>query len=169
MFPLIFLLFTASPNYFLDSWILVPSFPTYTFLHEGMHASAAVLSGHSIEDFRPYPSRRDGKLYFGYTQWSGPTSSNERIGIQIAPLVFDVSLYLTSNYLLDKVENRWVKSILMWFGMVAPLIDFSVNTLSKRATDTTELRGKSSNADMIVTTVCSLMVVSGVINVFFKL
>lgn len=40
-----------------------------TLKHEVSHAVAAMLSGYEVTNLQIFPSRQDGRWYWGYTEW----------------------------------------------------------------------------------------------------
>lgn len=111
-----------------DFWYHLASQPLYAFmqlnLHEGSHALAAVSTGGKIEEFAPYPTKVNGKFFFGRTLLSG--DYNETFML-IAPSITDISLFTTSDIILSRIEPESPAAPVFFSIMLWNFIDFTYN------------------------------------------
>lgn len=112
-------------------FVLLPlALPVHTLIHEGSHAAAAKLLGYKVTGLYPYPHYYQSNFYFGRVTTNGENLTGaERIAFYLAPHVTDIFIFTASDILLS-TEIVKIKSVsgtvLFVFGIVAPVVDFSV-------------------------------------------
>lgn len=102
-------------------------FPQNVF-HEGCHAIAVKFRGGKITAFKPYPHKRDGKLYFASVSWSinKELFPRERALISIAPWIGNEAVLLICFILNTAISNPVATAILFSISVVN-FIDFFNN------------------------------------------
>jgi len=102
-------------------WIL--AYPVYqtigTFRHEGSHALAAMAERAEVTGFAFWPSSRNGRFYWGYVSWEGPTTWFTMAAPYFCDLlVFFVALLIV---LEAKPRRKWLWANLLIIGLISPL------------------------------------------------
>lgn len=115
-------------------FVLLPmALPLHTLIHEGSHAVAAEMLGYGVTGFYPYPHLHEDKFYFGrITIDKESPGGTEQIVFSLAPHMVDIFMFSFSDILLSTeiVDIKDTTGIVLYiFGIVAPVIDFSVGYL----------------------------------------
>lgn len=117
----------AQPLYFLHQ----------STLHEGSHALTALLLGHPVTQFKPYPhtygtpsgERRflfTGGIKIGDDRYIVPPG--DRAAITAVPTFLDIALFSATDLALSQSNpDSWGASLAYFGGMVWPWIDFTLN------------------------------------------
>ena len=127
------------------------SFAPVAFFHETVaHESAHVLMartlvrGTSVTEFRVWPGRNNaGQFHMAWYRVDGPVATPaQETMIKLAPYALDIVAFTASDIALSRVKpGGWWGSMIVVMGMVAPLVNFSLNYVN--GGDWRDLRDRS--------------------------
>lgn len=113
---------------------LIPALFLHTFIHEGSHALAAISFDAKITKFEPWPNFSRPIGQFGYMEYKYRSiSERQKVMIDFVPYITDMVIFsVTSTLFLTKVikPRTLESSIVYMLGIIAPLINLSVNFFS---------------------------------------
>jgi hypothetical protein len=146
-------------------FLFVPlALPLHTLVHEGSHAAMAEMLGYGVTGFYPYPHYYDEKFYFGRVTTSVENpSGTEQLLFSLAPALVDISMFSVSDALLSTkiVDIHSIAGMALYiFGIIAPLIDFSVGYLE--GSDWDNARAVSSKTSVTINIVGAAFMAAGI-------
>ena len=108
-------------------WFL--AYPVYqtigTLRHEGSHALAAMAEGAEVTKLVFWPSFHNGRFYWGYVSWSGPTTWFTTAAPYFSDLItfFIAALII----LVARPGRRWLWLNILIIGMLSSLVNSANN------------------------------------------
>ncbi|OGL74547.1 hypothetical protein A3C96_01290 [Candidatus Uhrbacteria bacterium RIFCSPHIGHO2_02_FULL_60_10] len=103
---------------------------TQDFLHEGSHALWAVVQGHEVTAFKPYPHFEDyggqHHFLFGSMAVAGVLTKQQEALMLAGPTITDLTIFTASDLLLTYgvSADAWYAPIIFMAGMLWPTIDW---------------------------------------------
>jgi hypothetical protein len=92
--------------------------PLTLFLHEASHAAVVKLRGGTIDMFRPWPGKINGKWWFGYVMYQKPSLERDTRWRHGSPLLVSAPLAIALG-----VGSLWWPPLLAW--SIWEAIDFA--------------------------------------------
>jgi hypothetical protein len=168
----------------LENWqfgLIIAPFIAYHHgvIHETAHVVASEMQGIKVTGFYPYPHTYDGRFYMNryklesgdpkfYTRFRSFKKTCEYINNPrqtwhvMAPAILDFAIFAFSDYILSKnvIQNRFGKTAIYVAGILAPLIDYSMNFIF--TLDAAQNRKRLGKSHIFIDIVSIVSVVYGV-------
>ena len=101
-------------------------------IHEMSHALTATLYDAEIYSYKPYPHVRNNKKFYFASCYANLEDLNDsqKIHFETAPLMADIIIFTISDITLSNMDrNSDGAPFFLFGGLIAPTVDFAVNTL----------------------------------------